>query len=231
MTTLELARSQQHQPAWDSAIVTLTLAGSCAALGLVAMPLFFAGVGGSANPATPWEVLWLVAAVAISIALLVLLPRLTRPLSVALWRQVGAAGSPLAPSVTPSQTLLLARLLLLGLGLVVTQAILRRPLALLIGGDRSAAPVEAAIAAFALAVILAMLVWMYRTGRPVVQTITLRAIDAAIPTLGAVAEAEPTRTVAPAGGPPRASASTGETTLRAQPHDATIRSPHFGEQL
>ena len=225
--------SHQQDPAWDSASVTLTLAGVCASLGLVAMPLFFAGVVGSTSLVTAWEVLWLVVAVAISISLLVLLPRLTRPLSAALWRQVGAAGSPVGPSVTPSQTLLLARLLLLGLGLVVTQAILRRPLALLIGGDRSAAPVEAAIAAVALAVILAMLVWMYQTGRPVVQTITLRAIDAAIPTIGGAAEAESTRTISPVSGRPRASASTGEATLRVSSagDDATVRSPHLGEQL
>ena len=69
------------------------------------------------------------------------------------------------------------------------------PVALLLGGgDRSATPIEAGIAAAALAAVLALLVWMYQTARPMVQAATLRAIDAAIPTTGTALVAEPTRT-------------------------------------
>jgi len=69
--------------------------------------------------------------------------------------------------------------------------VLRRPIAIVLGGDRQGATVEAGIAAGALFLILPLLVWTYQTTRPMVQAATLRALDAAIPTIGTAVLAEP----------------------------------------
>src|SRR5579871_1760289 len=131
---------------------------------------------------------WLVASILVSLAIIVLAVRLSRPLAELFGQSLKST------SITPSQTLLLARLLLIGLALIVAQALLRWPLALLLGRDGSALQVDAGIAAAALAGVLALLVWMYQTARPMLQAVTLRAIDAAIPTTGEALVAEPTRT-------------------------------------
>jgi hypothetical protein len=114
--------------------------------------------------------------------------RLSRPLANAIGQRVSAS------AITPSQTRLLARLLMCGVALLTIQAILRRPVALVLGGDRSSTPIEAGIAAGALAAVLLLLVLLYQTARPMVQALTLQVIDAAVPTVGTAPEAEPTRT-------------------------------------
>jgi hypothetical protein len=60
---------------------------------------------------------------------------------------------------------------------------------------RAALTFESAVAAIALTLVLALCVWLFQTGRPVVQALTLRAIDAAIPTIGMAAVKEPTLTL------------------------------------
>jgi hypothetical protein len=137
------------------------------------------------------RIVWLVAAILVSTVVIVAAFRLSRPLADLLGRGLKAS------SITASQTLLLARLLLLGLAVIISQALLRGPIALVFGGgDRSAAPIESGIAAAALGGVLVLLVWAYQTARPMVQAMTLRAIDAAIPTTGQAVAAEPTRTSA-----------------------------------
>jgi hypothetical protein len=173
-----------ERPAWNSVVVTLLLAALCAAVGIVALPLLF-----GSSPSLLATIVWLVAAIVTSVLLIALALQLSAPLANAILHRLSA------DSITSSQALLLARLLMIGLALVATQSILRRPVALLIGGSgRSATPIEAGIAAAALAAVLALLVWMYETARPMVQAATLRAIDAAIPTTGTALVAEPTRT-------------------------------------
>jgi hypothetical protein len=173
---------REQLAAWNSVVGNLMLVGVCAAIGVVGLPLAFGIDGGGA---TAWTTaIWLVAAIIVSLPIL----WFTRPLGDALglaWDR-GLA--------LPSQSRLVARLLMLGLALIITQASLRRPLALMLGGTSSAA-VEAAIAALALATVLALLVWVYETARPMLQALTLRALDAAIPTVNAPSEAEPTRTM------------------------------------
>jgi hypothetical protein len=120
--------------------------------------------------------------------------RSSRPLARVIGRSFDAS------SITPSQTLLLARLVVVGLALILSQAILRWPVALVLGGDRTSLPIDAGIAAAALACVLVLLVWAYQTARPMVQAVTLRAIDAAIPTTGQALFAEPTRTSSVVGG-------------------------------
>jgi len=173
-----------ERPAWNSVVVTVLLAALCAAIGIVALPMLF-----GSSPSQLATIVWLVAAIVLSVLVIALALQLSPALASAILRCLSA------DSITKSQALLLARLLMIGLALVATQSILRRPVALLLGGgDRSATPIEAGIAAAALAVVLVLLVWMYQTARPMVQAATLRAIDAAIPTTGTVLVAEPTRT-------------------------------------
>jgi hypothetical protein len=133
---------------------------------------------------------WLVAAIVASVLVVAVALRLSRPLAELIGEGLGAT------SITPSQTLQLARLVTIGLALIVAQVLLRWPLAQVLGRDGAALQVDAGIAAAALACVLVVLVWVYQTARPMVQAVTLRTIDAAIPTTGQPPLAEPTRTSA-----------------------------------
>lgn len=191
-------------------MINLALAVVCAALGLIALPLVFSSA----------VVVWLVAAVVVAICLLLLIPRLSRPVALGMQAQLASSSG-----VTPSQTRLAAQLLVVGITLLLVQAILRRPLSLVLGGQIGATTYEASVAATGLTLVLAIAVWLYETARPVVQAATLRAIDAAIPTVEAAPLAEPTRTLSPADATLRTPAATFEPTLRAPSAagDATIR--------
>lgn len=134
------------------------------------------------------NLVWLIAAIVVSLVVIALALRLSRPLAAEIGRTVSSS------RVTPSQTRLLARLLMVGLALVIAQTILRRAIAQILVGEQTEAPLEAGIAAAALAIVLLLLVWAYQAARPMLQTVTLRAIDAAIPTTAEALSAEPTRT-------------------------------------
>ncbi|MBV9583104.1 MAG: hypothetical protein JO057_31340 [Chloroflexi bacterium] len=166
---------------WNSIVVIVVLAAICAVIGMFVLPLVFGPA-----PGAVMTLVWLVVAVVDSCAVIALLFQLSRPLASALGQSLGSA--------SVSQTALLARLLMFGLALVTTQAILRHPIAVILGADGSSVSIESGIAAAALAAVLVTLVWVYQTARPMVQTVTLRAIDAAIPTTAAALTAEPTRT-------------------------------------
>jgi hypothetical protein len=193
-------------------VIDLALAVVVAALGLIALPLVF----GSA------VVVWLVAAVVLAICLLVLIPRLSRPVAFAMQAHLSSSST-----VTPSQTRLVAQLLVVGIALLVVQAILRRPLSLVLGGQIGATTYEASIAATGLTLVLAIAVWLYQTARPVVQAATLRAINVAIPTVETAPLAEPTRTLSVADATVRAPVVDDQATVRAPlPQDEpTIRAP------
>ena len=171
------------RPTWNSVVVTVLLVATCAAIGVFVLPLIFGPTPGDLM--TP---VWLVVAILLSILVIALTLQLSSPLAAELGRGIGS------PRIMTSQTALLARLMVFGLALVTTQAIVRRPIALIVGGDHSATSIESGIAAAALAAVLVTLVWVYQTARPMVQVVTLRAIDAAIPTTGTPLLAEPTRT-------------------------------------
>ena len=187
-------------------MINLALAVVCAALGLIALPLVFSSA----------VLVWLVAAVVLAVCLILLIPRLSRPVAFALQAQLSSSSA-----VTPSQTRLVAQLIVVGITLLVVQAILRRPLSLVLGGQIGANTYEASIAATGLTLVLAIAVWLYQTARPVVQAATLRAIDAAIPTVETAPLAEPTRTLGP-----------DEATVRApvSPADATLRAPAVADE-
>lgn len=154
---------------------------ACAALGLVALPALVASL--------QLAPVWLIGEVLLSVAILALFPALSRGLAEA----IGVLTRGASP-VTASQTRLIARLLVVAAMLIAVQAMLRRPLALTLNSDgRAALTVESAVAALALTLVLALGVWLFETARPVVQALTLRTIDAAVPTIGAAPLVEPTR--------------------------------------
>jgi hypothetical protein len=218
--------SDRPRVARDSVAVSIAVAGVCAAIGIVALPLVFAQ---PLLAAAPWSTpVWLAIAIFMSVYLLAIaLPRLSRPLAVELGSRVASTAA--GPTVTPSQSLLVAQLVVLGALLVIVQAILRRPLALLLGGgERGSGSIEAAIAATVLALVLALLVWLYQSARPLMQSVTLRAIDAAIPTVAPAAQREPTRTVSVVSPVPEVDAAT----QRVSPvlDEPTLRAPTSADE-
>jgi hypothetical protein len=229
--------SDPARVARDSVAVSIVVVGVCAAIGIVALPLVFAQ---PLLAAAPWSTpVWLAIGILLSIYLLAFaFPRLSRPLAVELGRRVSS--TPAGPTVTPSQIRLVAQLVVLGVLLVIVQGILRRPLALLLGGgERGSGTFEAAIAATVLALLLGLLVWLYQSARPLMQSVTLRAIDAAIPTVQPAAQHEPTRTVSIVSPVPEVDAATRrvspvaeEPTLRAasSADEPTLREPLAADQ-
>ncbi len=180
---------EKHNVAWGQSAPVVATAAALWVIGVVALPLIFgqpAGLGSG--------LVWLGTALAITILLLALLPSLSQLLAAGLARLSAALASPDVPSSATFKTaelLVVARLLVLAAELLIVQAVLRRPIALVLGGDRQVATVEAGIAAGALFLIFPLLVWTYQTTRPMVQAATLRALDAAIPTIGTAVLAEP----------------------------------------
>ena len=100
---------------------------------------------------------WLGVALLISVLLLALVPSLARLLALGLEGLSAALASPDAPSSATfksAELLVVARLLVLAGELLIVQAVLRRPIAIVLGGDRQMANVEAGIAGGALFLIL-----------------------------------------------------------------------------
>jgi hypothetical protein len=85
------------------------------------------------------------------------------------------------------ETRLLARLLLVIVELILVQAILRKPTALVLASGQPNT-VESGIAAGALTILLFLLVWTYQSGRGLLKAVTWSALDA-IPTVNPAASA------------------------------------------
>ncbi len=190
---------EKRNVAWGQSAPVVAAAAALWVTGVVALPLIFGGPAGT-GVGLPWlgaagaGLVWLGVALLITVCLLALLPSLSRLLALGLERLSAALASPDAPSSATfrsAELLVVARLLVLAGELLIVQAVLRRPIAIVLGGDRQVANVESGIAAGALFLILPLLVWTYQTTRPMVQAATLRALDAAIPTIGSAALTEP----------------------------------------
>jgi len=185
--------------AWGQSAPVVATAAALWVTGVVALPLIFGGPTGTGSGLTWLSVtgaglVWLGVALLITVGLLALVPSLSRLVAFGLERLSAALASPDAPSSATyksAELLVVARLLVLAGELLIVQAVLRRPIAIVLGGNRQVANVEAGIAAGALFLILPLLVWMYQTTRPMVQAATLRALDAAIPTIGTAVLTEP----------------------------------------
>jgi hypothetical protein len=190
---------EQSTVAWRQPVPVLAVAAAFGVLGSAALPLIFNGQPGATG-------IWLVVAILIAVCVLALMPALTRPVAASLSSLTELVVSPTAPgrTITPGQIRMLARLLVFIAEVLIAQAVLRKPLAAVLGGDRQSAPVEAAVAAGALTILLGLLTWTYQTARPMVQAAALRALDAAIPTVGSVVRVESPTTTSPAAVPPTA---------------------------
>ena len=204
----------------------LTTALTYGVVGTIVLPTLF----GAAS--SPWmAALWLGLAALLSVCAIVLLARQAEAQAASLGRRLTQLGPARGPSITPSQTVLLWRLVVVGIELLLAQAVLRRPLALVLGGVRSASLFEAGVAAGALAIVLVGLVWVYQTARPMLYAVVLRTVDVAIPTTGSAPQAvalthEPSRSRG--GSVARREA---DPTVRApRPSDATVVSPDHGEE-
>jgi hypothetical protein len=181
---------EKRNVAWGQSAPVVATAAALWIAGVVALPLIF----GAQPIGVASGLVWLAVALAITVSLVALMPNLARVLAAGLARLSAALASPDAPSSATFKTpelLVVARLLVLAGELLVIQAILRRPIAIALGGERQVATVEAGIAAGALFLILPLLMWTYQTTRPMVQAATLRALDAAIPTIGTAELTEP----------------------------------------
>ncbi len=222
---------EKRNVAWGQSAPVVAMAAALWVTGVVALPLIFGGPSGTAV-GPPWlgaagaGLVWLGVALLITVLLLALVPSLARLLALGLARLSAALASPDAPSSATfrsAELLVVARLLVLAGELLIVQAVLRRPIAIVLGGDRQVANVEASIAGGALFLILPLLVWTYQTTRPMVQAATLRALDAAIPTIGSAALTEPATRGSHIVAPPSAvrgpTAAAQEATTISQPGD------------
>ncbi len=181
---------EKHNVAWGQSAPVVATAAALWITGVVALPLIFGAQPAGLGPG----LVWLGVALAITLVLLALVPSLSRVLAAGLARLSAALASPDAPSSATfksAELLVVARLLVVAAELLIVQAVLRRPISIVLGGELQGATVEAGIAAGALFLILPLLVWTYQTTRPMVQAATLRALDAAIPTVGTAVLAEP----------------------------------------
>ncbi len=181
---------EQHNVAWGQSAPVVATAAALWITGVVALPLIFGAQPAGLGPG----LVWLGVALAITVVLIALVPSLSRVVAAGLARLSAALASPDAPSSATYNTaelLVVARLLVVAAELLIVQGVLRRPIAIVLGGDRQGATVEAGIAAGALFLILPLLVWTYQTTRPMVQAATLRVLDAAIPTTGTAVLTEP----------------------------------------
>jgi len=228
--------TQQHKLAWDSYVAMLATALAYAVVGTIVLPMLF-----GAAPSQWIAVVWLGLAVVLSVCAIVLLSWQAEPQAASLGRRLARLGAARGPSITPSQTLLLWRLVVAGIELLLAQAVLRRPLALVLGGERSASLFEAGVAAGSLALLLVGLVWVYQTARPMVYAAVLRIVDVAVPTAGSAPPAvavthEPSRSggggVVRRDADPtvRASRPDDATVASPRPDDATVASPHSSEE-
>jgi hypothetical protein len=175
-----------------AALVTYVVAG------VVLLPMVFRASTAQIDDADWAARGWLAAALILAGCGSIVLSRLADPLALALAPRLVRLGEHVGPSITPSEALFLQRVGIVVVQVLVAQAVLRRPVALVLGGQREAASLEAGIAAVALALVLVALAWAYVTGRPMLYSAVLRLLDSALPTVGSdAAISEPDVTAQP----------------------------------
>lgn len=158
-------------------------------LGLFALPAIVDGgsiqatsVGGS--PATP-AVIWLVGALVISVWLVVSGPALGAGITHLLERLVAPEGASVGrQSVTRAGAGVAAGWIVAVVEVVLIQAVLRRPVVLVVGALTDPSTVEAAFAAGTLILLILLLIWLHRSTRPLVEAATWQALDVLVATSG-----------------------------------------------
>lgn len=157
--------------------IGIGIAAVAAVLGVAGLPLLF-GV----SPDRGQSVLWL--AVAVIACVCVLLP--TRGLATAVATALTAVPEQRGMQAAWSRHAAtdLARLIIAAGYLLLLQAILRHPAVAVFGASAEPFVIEAAIAVFALIVLLVLLGSIYREGRPLIEGLAWSALDSLFATSG-----------------------------------------------
>jgi len=158
-------------------------------LGLFALPAIVDGgsiqaasVGG--GPAIP-AIVWLVGALLISGWLVVCGPALTGGTTHLLERLVAPDGASAGRrSATQAGAGVAAGWIVAVVEVVLIQAVLRRPVVLVVGTLTDPSTVDAAFAAGTLVLLILLLIWLHRSTRPLVEAATWQALDALVATSG-----------------------------------------------
>ena len=174
-------------PSPTSALVQLLVA---ALLGLVLLPTLLGpglGIGqGLGSISEPLAVVWLAVAIALVVWLLVIVEALSRLVDAHLASFLAArtrAAAQDTAAMLPEARLLSILVLVIGY-ILLGEAILRRPLATVLSVFVEPSLVDAVVAAVALVLVLALLVWLYRTARPLVKDATWYVLDGILATSG-----------------------------------------------
>ncbi|MBV9357241.1 MAG: hypothetical protein JO023_17155 [Chloroflexi bacterium] len=168
-------------------VTIVVLAG---VLGLAVLPLVFGGL-----PDRNQAVLWLALAVIACVALLLPARGLANALAAALTRVPERRGSESAWSHHTATDL--ARLVVAAGFLLFLQAILRHPVVAVFGVTAEPFVIEAAIAVFALLVLLVLLGAMYRAARPILEGLAWSALDSLFATSRSEQAAEAAHSIGP----------------------------------
>jgi hypothetical protein len=167
-----------------------------AALGTVGVPAF-ADDAGSLGGLVPPSTVWLAAATALVLWLLALAPGLDRTIRAILarapWGSARRSPRPRGTSIVDAGGM--AFLLVTLFEVVLIEATLRRPLAIVLAGAGLPASVDAMVAVASVVVVIALLIPLHQASRAFVQAGAWYALDALLATSGA--EARPDDAVAP----------------------------------
>jgi len=228
-----MSQTAHTTPSPTSALVQLAIA---TLLGLVLLPTLLGqgfGIGqGTGGTPEPLSAVWLAVAIVLVVWLFVVGERLTRFLDARLSQSLAfrvRAGSETPTTKVPETRLFVSLVLVIGYALL-GEAILRQPLAAVLGVYVEPTQVDAIVATVVLVLVLALLIGLYRTARPLIKAAAWYALDGVLATSGSdrvqrFYEADDTRAAitAVAAGAPRLSDATvasGEPTRLAS--DATI---------
>ncbi|MGH2461254.1 MAG: hypothetical protein ACRDIY_20540, partial [Chloroflexota bacterium] len=137
-----------------------------------------------ASPAAP-SVVWLVGAVLVSGWLIACGPALARGASQILERLVAPEdASEGRRNVAQAGAGVAGGSIVAVVDVVVIQAMLRRPVVVVVGAITDPSTVDAAFAAGTLILLIILLIWLHRATRPLVEAATWQALDALVATSG-----------------------------------------------
>ena len=182
-----MSQAAHTMPSPTSTLVQLTIA---TLLGLVLLPtLLGPGLGaaqGTGSTLDPLSAVWLVVAIALVVWLFVVVMRLTRFLEALLSQSpaLRVHDSSQTPTGAKVHTRLLTNLALVIGYVLLSEAVLRRPLSAVLGVYVEPSLVDAVVATVALVLVLALLIWLYRTARPLIKATTWYVLDGVLATSG-----------------------------------------------
>jgi hypothetical protein len=158
--------------------LALAQAATATLTGLILLPLALGGGTATLTSGRPENWIWLIVAIALVVWVLFQTP------AVVAWLELGLRRLPETP-ISGGGTARkppIAELVVAVAALVLIQAILRKPLVLVLGGLRDPSSLEAGYAAVGLAALLILLQLLFRAARETMQAQARRALDVVVPT-------------------------------------------------